>query len=61
MVINSIPFTLTRGAILEDEDGGVVTENLHKPSQEKRNPQFSGNTIQSRSFNILEETLAAGN
>jgi len=48
-----------RGGIIEDEDGGVVTESLHKPSQEKKNPQFSGNTIQSRSFNLLEETLAA--
>ena len=50
-----------RGGVIEDEDGGVVTENLHKPSQEKYNPHFSGSTIQSRSFHILEENLAAGN
>ena len=55
-----ISFISIRGGIIEDEDGGVVTESLHKPSQEKKNPQFSGNTIQSRSFNLLEETLAAG-
>ena len=60
-VIDLFLFTLTRGAIIEDEDGGVVTEKLHKPSQEKRTPHFAGNTIQSRSFNVLEETLAAGN
>jgi len=48
-----------RGGVIEDEDGGVVTENLHKPSQEKYNPHFSGSTIQSRSFHILEENLAA--
>jgi len=48
-----------RGGIIEEDDGGVVTERLHKPSEEKRAPHFSGNTIQSRSFNVLEETLAA--
>ena len=51
---------MTRGGVIEEEDGGVVTESLHKPSQEKRNSFFGGNTTQSRSFKVLEETMAAG-
>jgi len=48
-----------RGGVIEEDDGGVVTESLHKPSQEKRNSCFGGNTTQSRSFKVLEETMAA--